>query len=286
MLSAFAIGALSGCSDSKPVSSPSDTSTANASSHQPAPSGKVPTDVVTLLSQSGISGAKLKPLGLPGSVTLWCFEVPAARAVDTWKKLRSKTKTSGFYPVVISQRLHDEWEELIVEHFVPLDEVLERASAINARHYLANRVQEYLHDPGEQPDFSTRAKLKNPDRFISLDDQADIGSTFILLLPTTDPWKVFAYVQYSGWNENPTAENHIAVTKYWHDLYGAEPVILTDSVIEMITSKPPSNRAQAESLAMEHFAYTGGDIIYQGVEDFGVLASMLEHHRCWYFWWD
>ena len=40
-------------------------------------------------------------------------------------------------------------------------------------------------------------------------------------IPVKNPWEVFAYLPFGGWNECPDTPELMAVTKYWFEQYGA-----------------------------------------------------------------
>lgn len=125
------------------------------------------------------------------------------------------------------------------------------------------------------------------DRFLSLSDYT--GKTIPIILaeiPVKDPWEVFAWLPFGGWNECPAPEEHMAVAKYWFAKFGAVPALMTPDVLEYTipfgTSVPSW---QALDLALEQYAYCN-DIVDQGVGTVGRLADGLMKSHNWYFWWD
>lgn len=72
---------------------------------------------------------------------------------------------------------------------------------------------------------------------------------------------------------------------YTHEAYGAELVSLSSDVLELQVARPPSTRAQALSLAQEHYAYCR-DIVEQGCGSLAALSRVLTGGHSWYFWWD
>lgn len=103
-------------------------------------------------------------------------------------------------------------------------------------------------------------------------------------IPVENPWEVFAYLPFGGWNACPEASEIMAVAKYWYEKYGAVPVVITSDVLEFSVSEPVSE-SDAMALAEEQF-YFCNDIVDQGVGTIGALADTLRQSKVWYFWWD
>lgn len=103
-------------------------------------------------------------------------------------------------------------------------------------------------------------------------------------IPVKNPWEVFAYLPFGGWNECPGTREHMAVSKYWYELYGAVPAVLTHDVLEYELPKPIGKEKALET-AKEQYIFCC-DIVDQGVETIGALADMLSKSTVWYFWWD
>lgn len=108
---------------------------------------------------------------------------------------------------------------------------------------------------------------------------------FLGIAPTVDSWKVPAYIRFGDWNRCPKPEEHCAVFRYWQEKYRAEIVSLTHDVIECCVANPPQTEAECWELAWQQYAYCP-DIVKQGVETIGNLASSLRDSTYWYFWWD
>lgn len=108
---------------------------------------------------------------------------------------------------------------------------------------------------------------------------------YIALVPTTDAWKIPAYLKIGGWNDCPTAAEHAAIFKYWQHHYGAKVACIAGDVIEMEVERPPKTKEDALKLAEQQFIYCP-DIVYQGTETIAALASTLLNGSAWFFWWD
>lgn len=103
-------------------------------------------------------------------------------------------------------------------------------------------------------------------------------------IPVTNPWEIFAWLPFGGWNECPPPEEIIWIAKYWYEKYGAIPAVMTDSILEF-AARPVKDKTAALDLALEQFAFCD-DNVFQGVDTIGRLAGRLMHSSVWYFWWD
>lgn len=103
-------------------------------------------------------------------------------------------------------------------------------------------------------------------------------------IPVDEPWKVFVYVPFGGWNECPSPEIMMAITKRWYESYGAVPAVISHDTLQM-TAKPVSDEEKALELAVEQFVFCL-DIVFQGIGFIKPLAKLLQNSSVWYFWWD
>ncbi len=103
-------------------------------------------------------------------------------------------------------------------------------------------------------------------------------------IPVTDPWEIFAWFPFGGWDNCPCPEEMLWIGKYWYEKYGAVPAVMTGSELEFITS-PVKDKETAFELAREHFAFCP-DHVLQNVGTIGKLADTLTKSSVWYFWWD
>lgn len=246
-----------------------------------------PAELLAALTPAGGPPPGLRPLAARGKRTLWGFPTSRTDALAQRTRLRELTNATGLYPLIITSRLSPMLEQ--IDDGGDPESSLAWAAGFDGRGYLRERARECLAENESEADFSEEAAHPGePDGFALLadDDLEKDSDFFILLIPTTKPWEVFAHLQYGGWNEYPSAEEHVAVMKHWFDRYGAEPVIVTGDVIEMLVARPPVDRAGAEELALEQFGYTYGDLVYQGYEEFARLAAALRGRKHWFFWWD
>lgn len=138
-----------------------------------------------------------------------------------------------------------------------------------------NMVGEIEHIPGDP--------MKEFSGFISYSDRRS-EECFIAKIPTKEPWEVFAWLPFGGWNECPMPEEILWIAKYWYEKFGAIPAVMTSDVLEFAAA-PVKDEKTAAGLALQQFAFCS-DIVTQGVDTVGRLAGGLMESSVWYFWWD
>ena len=118
---------------------------------------------------------------------------------------------------------------------------------------------------------------------------SDNNMTYPLILakiPVKNPWEIFAYLPFGGWNECPNTPELMAVAKYWFEQHGAVPAAMSHDELEFLLLAPVSEE-KAMDAAVELYGFCP-DVIDQGPEDatVGALADVLRQSTVWYFWWD
>ena len=103
-------------------------------------------------------------------------------------------------------------------------------------------------------------------------------------IPTDKPWEVFAWFPFGGWNACPLPEEHIMISRYWYQKFGAVPAALSHDILEFV-AQPLRDKSAAVGLALEQYAFCP-DIIDQGMQMVGILANSLTKSSVWSFWWD
>ena len=150
----------------------------------------------------------------------------------------------------------------------------------NLSEYMENTVKYFDEEIGEMDEIEVNDSFSGYWDFCT-------NKTYPLILaeiPVKNPWEVFAYLPFGGWNECPDTKEQMAAAKYWYELYGAVPAVLTHDVLEYELPKPVGEENALE-LAKEQYLFCA-DIVDQCVETIGALAYMLKMSTVWYFWWD
>ena len=110
-------------------------------------------------------------------------------------------------------------------------------------------------------------------------------NVIIALLPTGDRTTTAAHLMFGDWNECPSPEVHIALSRRWGVDHGAVQISNTYEIIEFHIARPIDDRDQAMKVAFDQYLYCN-DIVDQGTDTVEGLASSLMGSRYWYFWWD
>lgn len=103
-------------------------------------------------------------------------------------------------------------------------------------------------------------------------------------IPVKNPWEVFAWLPFGGWNDCPDTKEQMSAAKHWYELYGAVPALVTHDVLEYVLPKPVG-KEKAMEIAREQYAFCY-DIVDQGIESVEALAELISISSVWYFWWD
>ena len=124
-------------------------------------------------------------------------------------------------------------------------------------------------------------------RFSSYWD-SDSGMTYPLILakiPVKNPWEVFAYLPFGGWNECPDTPELMAVAKYWFEQHGAVPTAMSHDELEF-TLPAPVPEEKAMGTAVEQYGFCPDVVDQEEDPTVGNLADVLRQSTVWYLWWD
>ena len=124
-------------------------------------------------------------------------------------------------------------------------------------------------------------------RFSSYWD-SDSGMTYPLILakiPVKNPWEVFVYLPFGGWNECPDTPELMAVAKYWFEQHGAVPAAMSHDELEF-TLPAPVPEEKAMGTAVEQYGFCPDVVDQEEDPTVGNLADVLRQSTVWYLWWD
>lgn len=118
---------------------------------------------------------------------------------------------------------------------------------------------------------------------------SETNMTYPLILakiPVNNPWEIFAYLPFGGWNECPNTLDLMSIAKYWFEKYSAVPSSMTHDELEFLLPKP-IDKEKAIEVATEQYGFCP-DVVDQQEDDttVGNLADVLWKSTVWYFWWD
>lgn len=107
---------------------------------------------------------------------------------------------------------------------------------------------------------------------------------YLAMIPSENPYDVFAYIPMGNFNECPNNHELLAVFKHWYEKYGVIPAIITRDSVHISLSKTLSDD-EIEQLAEEILLLNmeTQNFAYSTKED---LVKGLKHSKYWMFWWD
>lgn len=109
--------------------------------------------------------------------------------------------------------------------------------------------------------------------------------TVLAMIPVKEPWQVFAWLPFGGWNECPDTPELMTAAKYWYEKYGAVPAAVSHDELEFVLPRPLAAKEAIEA-ACEQYLFCPDIVEQNGDGTIGYLANILEHAAGWYFRWD
>ncbi len=221
---------------------------------------------------------------------------PAQFIHSTYEEAFANKEMGGYTPViVVVNDILVEQLEMVMERFAPGESVQQYRDKIlygklpDAQQWFTEMLTEMKENYGEYWDEITADTGNTGGKIDRLSGFVDFGTkraseVIIVKIPTDNPWEVFAWLPFGGWNECPEPEVMISVGKYWYEKFGAVPAVISHDVLEF-AAMPVRDRSAAIGLALEQYAFCN-DIIDQGFQELSVLADTLTKSSVWYFWWD
>lgn len=220
-----------------------------------------------------------------------------ASIMAAYQEAAERGKREGFTPILL---VLDEWDNL-AEMFGNLGQFQQEMAAVpiedgkallhrfetEARAELGEDLSpEELAEHFSEVLGGNMSEGQEITEFLSLTDYRGKQTQPVVLaeIPVKNPWDVFAWLPFGGWNECPAPEEHRAAAKYWFEQYGAVPAVMSRDILEYALPAPvPQERAMEAALEQHFFCI---DIVEQGVGTVGALAGSLAKSKYWYFWWD
>ncbi|MCM1228268.1 MAG: DUF4253 domain-containing protein [Clostridium sp.] len=104
-------------------------------------------------------------------------------------------------------------------------------------------------------------------------------------IPTRSPWEVFAWIPFGDWNECPSPEVIMSVSKLWYEKCCAVPAVITGDCLEFYLPDPVSDKDMALKIAEQQYGFDP-DVVDQGTGTLKCLADSITRSNVWFFWWD
>ena len=209
--------------------------------------------------------------------------------MQTWLDANERGRLEGFHPVLleIDDNLVDSLAEVIndVDSFGQRQNMLLNDSLIDAKEFLRLELEDlkesYVSDGGLEEWEENVVGLDL--QFEALHDfNFNCENILLVEVPVQQPWQIFAYIPFGGWNGCPEDAEHMAVAKYWHEKYDAVVAHISSDTLEYYVPQPVS--VDTMSLAEEQMGYCP-DILQNDI-NLTTLARMNQASNVWSFWWD
>jgi hypothetical protein len=107
-------------------------------------------------------------------------------------------------------------------------DILRKSQSINAQQWFHKCQQELLDRLGE-PALFPREHFFDGDPIRTSESFPDC---YLALVPTKDSWQIPAYLPFGNFGDCPPPEVHVAIWKYWHELYGAKIQLMNRNRLE------------------------------------------------------
>lgn len=217
-----------------------------------------------------------------------CVHIPKGAELlevnETYDELFAKR--DGYIPIIFGIEHPMEFDS--DQHSADLQKEVFAAPHIDAEKWFGDVIKRYKDDYGDDWN-DVVGDMEDGEAMHGFSGIMDFGTgksmeCVIAKIPVKNPWEIFAWFPFGGWNECPMPEEMLWIGKYWYEKFGAIPALMTRDVLEFKAS-PVMDKKAAMDLAIEHFAFCS-DIVFQGVETIGRLADSLTMSTTWYFWWD
>jgi hypothetical protein len=219
--------------------------------------------------------------------------------LDRFSFLAKQGKNDGFYPlIIIPSDVLAEWLEIVSEDDIGMitpegiaayrQTLIDAANDIVVEEFFSSRLNELLpYFNVEGFDIVGDFEQASPEKslYLFMMDYSSCEEIIIAKIPTNNPWELAAWIPMGGFNDCPAPSEQVAVFRYWYEVYGAIPAVVTYDTWQLTLTKPPLTKEHAEELAKEHFAFCI-DSVFQGSETIRGLASSLKDSTTWFFWWD
>jgi hypothetical protein len=231
--------------------------------------------------------------GTPTGAEVIGFQSAGDEALRWSERLREAYAESGLWPLLMEA---DTPEYLANSYtYATVAESLAQAHALDGAELLAEDGERELRRYPADYAATIRAELAGAGEWPEEPERPGFGLPYswgqpekvtVALVPAAAPWLVPVTLHYGGWNKYPAPAEHAAIMRYWHQRYGAEPVVWTGTTVQYAVARPPTSRPDALALAWEYRLYNDGEYDLYRADSLTDLAAGLLNAPVWRMWWD
>ena len=220
-----------------------------------------------------------------------------SKVLNAYDEAFAKREQGGYTPLIIG--IDDTLLNNVQKYYLTDEELIDNRDLmladpqldLDAQEWFTERLAEHKERMGKHWAYIvSEVEHRNNDvsktfcGFLDHGTPSESMACLLAYIPTNEPWEVFAWLPFGGWNECPEPEEILWIAKYWYERYNAIPAVMTHDVLEF-SAPPIKDKDTALGLALEQFAACP-DIVYQGADTIGRLAGRLMQSSVWYFRWD
>ena len=149
----------------------------------------------------------------------------------------------------------------------------------------AGDIDTLTHDEGAKPLIGACGEKPGPlvKPLRSL-DYAEPAPLYLAQIPVEQPWEIFKHLPFGGGNIMYEAPVFAAFCKEMNEKYGARPLLLSATTLEMKVARRPATPEEAYDLALRMYGLS--DSLTQEYGTIWMLADSLLKSDYWFFWWD
>jgi hypothetical protein len=216
--------------------------------------------------------------------------------VRAYRKAQDSSKEEGFVPVMITV------DDRLLQRLIFNSSALDSGGAYDfdlgaLRDYRAKSARRKVRDgrrmlrewaaENSSSDRSFEDLFNEPlNRFLGYWDYSTKKTNPVILaeIPVKNPWEVFSYLPFGGFNGCPDSSELMAVTKYWNEKHGAVPAVITSNTLEF--DIPRQIESGAENTLLSEMSGFCEDIVHYSEEYPQSAVKNLRNSSVWYFRWD
>jgi hypothetical protein len=259
--------------------------------------GQLPSDGTALIAGQELTGRRFvadPAFDQDGSGPAergWLTDDEIVDVEDSWWRLAHDFHNTGLWPLVtdgLNGDLDRPWREGELG-------AIEDPEGVDVEAFLRSNVEE------DEPDDDAEVRWQGlaPAMTLTADGapaEANVGQLpyrleaaplgALMVVAAQRPADVLARLGWLGAvNLDAGGGQLSAVLRSWEDRFGAVPVCVGFDTLVLAVSRPPTDPAALEQLALEHYGFCP-DNIEQGSGSVEAYTMDLAGQRMWSFWWD
>jgi hypothetical protein len=206
-------------------------------------------------------------------------DLPQHDTFARWKAARAHYPATGLFPVLVRSYAVEESDAHRLERLPSFDRdafIAKRAAALAKWPQSARMVAEL---PTAMPSEDAY------EEGLDFEPKPDISTrVVVLVLLPEKPWEVVRHFGPDGLYLAPINDDIAGMTRRWNERWGAEPVFVDASFMELVTERQPQTLAEQRALAQEIHATCPSNREAFGSETPSRLLRRIQAKR-WVCWW-